>query len=390
MSLANRFFTRLPVRSAAADGQVHLLSAAESRRLRRLQGGVMALAALLSVLGFLAYYLPIYQYPESFPSLHLSLPILGATRLAWGELLWGVALTVAEMWALVFLNIVSVHEVAVATGFLRADNKPQQGDAVLRIGLEKKAQELSQYGIDPFQGMNRWLLFLFNVVLRLKGWLGNQAIRYLTRLLLGRYAVRSVLDFAGMPLYMAINAYSVYAVVREARVILMGQTLIALLTERLPRLELAAAEKELVYDTLQFIAMSKRDFHHNHYLLTKALLAHLQIPPKQYHQLSAGYFETLDRAPAHLQALCRLIILLGFILDGQLSWRERRRLRRLNEAGIVQENAAEVRGALRDFLNGAGINRWGEPYILRLEQESPEPQSIIGGQQATSGGSLVN
>ena len=42
------------------------------------------------------------------------------------------------------------------------------------------------------------MLFLFNLVYRLKGFLANQAVRYLTRLLLGRYAVRALLDFAGV------------------------------------------------------------------------------------------------------------------------------------------------------------------------------------------------
>jgi len=34
--------------------------------------------------------------------------------------------------------------------------------------------------------------FVFNLVLRLKGWLANQAIRYLVQLFLGRYAVRAL------------------------------------------------------------------------------------------------------------------------------------------------------------------------------------------------------
>ena len=129
--------------------------------------------------------------------------------------------------------------------------------------------------------MNKWSLFLFNLVFRLKGWLGNKAIRFLTRLLLGRYAVRAVLDFAGMPLYMAINAYAVYTVMREAKVIILGQAAVGLMLQRLPEVALSSAEQDLLYDTLQYIAISKRDFHGNHYLLTKGLLDHFfRFPPK--------------------------------------------------------------------------------------------------------------
>jgi hypothetical protein len=193
--LYTRFFNRLPMR-LSTDGQLHLLDRQEIRRLRLIQNTVMALAATFSVVGFLGYYLPVYCYPQWFPAAQVSLPFLNAPlRLAWGAFLWGIALMMLELWALVFLNLASVHEIAVTTGFLNADNKAEKGELLLKIGLEIRSPDVRRYGIDPFQGMNLWLLFLFNLVLRLKGWLGNKAIRFLTRLLLGRYAVRAVLDF---------------------------------------------------------------------------------------------------------------------------------------------------------------------------------------------------
>lgn len=365
--LSERFFNRLPVRRLSADGQLHLLDRQEIRRLRLIQNTVMAIAATLSVLGFLAYYLPIYYCPQWFPAAQVSLPFRDAPlRLPWGELLWGIVLMMLELWALVFLNLTSVHEIAVTTGFLTADNKPDKSESLVKIGLEIRSPDVRQYGIDPFQGMNAWLLFLFNLILRLKGWLGSKVIRFLTRLLLGRYAVRAVLDFAGMPLYMAINAYAVYTVMREAKVIVLGQTAIGLLLQRLPEVALSSAEQDLLYDTLQYIAISKRDFHGNHYVLTKGLLDHFHIPTKPNHQLSEDYLDKLQGARPGVQALCRLVILLGFILDGHLSWRERRKLRHLNERHVLPEGDREVKNHLRDFVNGAGISAWSDAYVAKL------------------------
>ena len=138
--------------------------------------------------------------------------------------------------------------------------------------------------------MDKRLLFLFNTILRLKGWfVSNQVIRFLVRLLLGRYAVRALLDFAGMPIYMAINAYSVHAVMREARVIIMGQRLINLLIASLPRRELSTVEQELLYDTLQIARRLQTRLHQNHYLLTKALLEFFHIPAKKFHRLPDNF-----------------------------------------------------------------------------------------------------
>jgi hypothetical protein len=371
MNITARFFHRLPVRPVAADEQLDLLNKEERARLHRIQWKMMSVGAALSVAGFLAYYLPLYNYPHLFPAARLTVPLVNATvDIPLASLLWGVALTVLELWALVLLNIASVHEIAVATGFINTANKTEKSDLLLRIGLEKKATEITQYGIDPFQGLNRWALFFFNLVLRLKGWLGNQAIRYLMRLLLGRYAVRAALDFAGMPLYMAINAYAVYAVMRQARVIVMGQTIIARLMKRLPQAELSEEEKELLYDTLQYIAISKRDFHQNHYLLTKELLDHFHIPPKERLLSVEDYLDRLKSAPAAIKSLCRLIILTGYVLDGQLSWRERLKLRQLNQTGVIEETDREVKRYLYDFVDGAGISDWSEGYISRMEESS--------------------
>jgi hypothetical protein len=368
------FYQKLPARNFGADDRLHLLNGREIEHIRRSQRLAMAIAALLSVIGFLSYYLPVYRYPHLFPSIKLAIPLIGAEiRLPWAELLWCVTLTSIEIYLLTLLNIIGAHQIAVATGFISADAKPERADAVLQIGLEKKATEVNRYGIDPFQDLDKRALFLFNAVLRFKGWFANQALRFLVRLLLGRYAVRALLDFAGMPIYMAINAFSVHAVMREARVVIMGQTLIEILIARLPPRELSAAEKELIYDTLQYIAVCKRDFHHNHYLLTKALLELFHIPKEEYHRLPDDYAERLKQSPPATTALCQLIILLGFMLDGRISWRERLRLRQMNRLGVLKDSYSDVKRYARDFLNGAGADSWSEAYLKNVRLESWPP-----------------
>jgi hypothetical protein len=231
----------------------------------------------------------------------------------------------------------------------------------LSIGLHRKSSEVTRYGIDPFEGLRPWMLFLYNLAFRLKGFLANQAMRYLTRLLLGRYAVRALLDFTGVPVYMAINAYATHAILREAKVVLMGPDAIGRLMRRLANRTPSPAERALAYDTLQYIAVSKRDYHQNHYVLTRELLELWDVPAEPRHSLPADYLERLGSAPPESRAVCQALILAGFVLDGQLSWRERLRLGRLNRLGIVRERAADVKRQLRTFLSGGGLPLDGLP-----------------------------
>lgn len=365
--LFNLFYEKLPVRrSVRADEHLHLLNEAESRHIRRSRRLCIVVAALLSVLGFLAFYLPVYFYPQFFPSFDLTLPFFAASvKVSWAELVWGVLLTVIELMLVVLVNIAGVHEIAVATGFINAENKAEKSATLLGIGLERKNTEVARYGIDPFQGLNKSALFVFNLVLRLKGWLASQAIRFGLRLLLGRYAVRSVLDFSGLPLYMALNAYSVHVVLREAQVSIIGQVIIKNLCDALPRWTMTVEEKNLLYDTLQYIAVSKRDFHQNHYLLTRELLDIFQVPSENPHYLPDDYLERLKRAPERIKTVCQIIILLGFMLDARLSTRERRKIKQLNQLGVLPETYRDIKGYLRDFISGRGVSAWSETYLKR-------------------------
>lgn len=355
MSLFRRFFDRLPVRPVSSDGHLHLLSQEELRNVRRCHRVAVAIAAALSVMGFLMYFLPVYVAPQLFPSVQLT--VFGSeVAFPWAETLWGVVLMVVEIYLLVLLNLWGVHTIAVETGLMGAHNKAEVAESLMDIGLENKHKGLLQYGIDPFLGLNPTLLFVVNLLLRLKGWLGSKILRYAVQRLLGRFAVREVLDFVGMPIYMAINAWSTHAVLREATVIIMGQKLIEHLARRLPaELVRTAAERDLLFDTFRFIAVSKRDFHQNHFLLTKTLIEKYAIEVETAKGSLDDYLARLAAAPGPLRRACELVIVIGFVLDGQLSWRERRRIREFAGRGVFRHTEAEVRRWCRDFVRGAGI-----------------------------------
>ncbi len=363
--LYHAFFARLPVRPVANDGELHLLSPAEIAFIRRRHRQALAAAAGLSVAGFLAYFLPVYSAPALFPSAPVSLPWLGEVVLPWAELVWGVVLMIVEIYLLVLLNLWGVHEIAVATGLMGAHNKRELADQIIGIGLEHEHRGLLDYGIDPFLGLHRGLLFAFNLVLRLKGWLGSKLLRYLVQRLAGRLAVREVLDFVGLPIYMAINAYSTHAVLREARVIIMGQRLIERLIRRLPPTLPGPHARELVRATCQYIAVSKRDFHQNHYLLTRALVERYAIPIKAAPELPADYLQQVRDAEPAVRELCVLLITLGLVLDGHLSWRERRRIATLTREGVLPYTAADVRARCRAFTSGAGLEPLLDRHLAR-------------------------
>jgi hypothetical protein len=119
----------------------------------------------------------------------------------------------------------------------------------------------------------------------------------------------------------------------------------------------------LLYDTLQFIAISKRDFHANHVYLTHHILDAFAVPIKEKHLLSKDYLQNLSKASEPIQNLCKFIIILGFLLDGSFSFREISRLQELNKVQILGDKFEEIRVYKNDFLNGKGIRELEKKYL---------------------------
>jgi hypothetical protein len=358
-ALRRRFFLRLPVRAVEHDDALHLLNPAEVRAIRNRHHLGVAVSASLAVFGGLAYYLPSYWLPEYFHSIEISLAWFGISfRLPWVQLLWGLIPMLLELNLLVFVNIWAVHATAVATGLIDDQTKNERVEQLLHVALSEKRKGLLRFGIDPLLGINRGALFAYTLLLRLKGFLGKKVLQYVVRHVLGRLAVRELLDFLGMPIYMFLNAWSTHVVIREAKIHIMGQQLIVELGRRLPpRAEVDDPEaRALLYDTLQLVAVSKRDFHANHYLLAKTLIETYEVEFEHEKPLARAYIDRLAGAPERLKRLCALVLILGFVLDGKITRRERRRLRELRAAGALDVDVEQVQCWCQEFIDGAGVS----------------------------------
>lgn len=354
-----RFFNALPIRSIETDEDLHLLSTAELALVKRTERWSLVAAALIEVAAYLTIFLPIYEFPDFFENTTLSLggPFVSITgKFHWLKDGWMLLVTLVELYALLLMNLAAVHGIAVATGFIRRDGSAAETAGLIRIALESRFSELTQFGIDPYERMNPWVLYLYLALNRLKGLLGSVILRAILTNIFGREILRVYLDFSGMPIYMLVNMLTTRAILRNARVVIMGETSISIICQQLPKLELSAWESELIYDSLQFIAVSKRDFHANHYHLSKAIINHYNIPVKPAHPLSTDYLDKLKQANKSVADVCRLIIVLGFLLDGNLSRRERQQLAHLQAEGILELDYADLQRYSLGFVEGQGLD----------------------------------
>jgi hypothetical protein len=370
--LYSLYYNRLRIPNINTDNQLHLLNDDEIAAIRRQENLAIFWSAFIGMLGVLFLYLPQYWFPELFPEVEIAIPFIGKIQFSLISTLFGIPLVFVEIYALTLLNIHSVHKIAAATGFINSEDKntDEKRSKLLGISTEEKDKSQLNYGIDPLQGMAKYQIFLITALFALKATLSNLVMKIVVRRVLGRYAVREVLDMLGIPIFAFWNALATRTVLREARVVIMGQNLIDNVLQNISRNEVLKSQfqdpenQTLLYDTLQFIAISKRDFHANHVYLTHHILDNFAVPIKEKHLLSKDYLQNLSKASEPMRNLCKFIIILGFLLDGSFSFREINRLQELNKVQILKEGFEEIRAYKNDFLNGKGLEKLEKKYLI--------------------------
>lgn len=368
-SLYRHFYKRLHVPHTATDTQVHLLNYTELKTINRLEWTAMIVSGIIGTVAVLLLYLPQYQFPQLFPSPKFNLPLVGEIAVPLVATLYGVILVFLEIWALTLVHVYCIHNMAVATGYITEESKFSDGKQkkILAVSTEEKDKSLQNYGIDPYQGMRMSQVWLFNLFIALKATLSNMIVKILVRRILGRYAVRQVLDLLGIPIFAFWNIMATRTILREARVMIMGQNLI---DSFLPFFEKTALKikdvpetKALIYDTLQFIAVSKRDYHANHAYLTAKILPLFEIPVETLHPVPSDYTQRLITAHPSLTRFCQFIIIIGLLLDGQISRRERKRINIFHKEGLLEISVSDIIALKNDFFEGRDISQLVDKYL---------------------------
>jgi hypothetical protein len=174
--------------------------------------------------------------------------------------------------------------------------------------------------------------------------------------MLGRYALRAIIDFAGMPIYAFWNIWGARQVMNEARIRVMAPPLIKRCAEELYLQQKENPEfKKVLYDTLQLISESKRSFHYNHFLLSITMFEKFGIEIKEKPTYNDDYLEEIPNLSPLTRKGVQQLFVFGIMIDGSLSRREKKAIRFLISKGILAYSEEEVAQWCKDYFEGRGI-----------------------------------
>ncbi|MEO1653885.1 MAG: hypothetical protein AAFU64_10085 [Bacteroidota bacterium] len=354
--------------NANKSDEFHILNPKEVKQIHIVKRNALLLSALAGTSGVLLLYLPYYFFESYFWSVNLPLPYLGPTPIPIGFGLYGLVLAIIEISFLVMINLHSVHRIALICGFppMHDPDYERHVRTLFEVALEKPDKEILIFGINPHEGLNKFTIFTYTTLNLLKATLSNLIIKFIVARVLGRFAIRAYVDIIGIPIFACWNMYTAHRVIREAKIRIMAPSLIHNLTESL-REDLASNHNfiETLYEALQFIAVTKRQFHHNHFLLVSRLFEAFPIAIENKKTLSRDELiakaQNLDQNA--LQGLAKLLIF-GILIDGHLSLREKKVLDELNRQSLIHVDFATLKRWERSFINGQGLSELTEAKIV--------------------------
>lgn len=357
--LAYNYFLKLQAHKPFPEDAHHILNPREAAEMRRIRRKAMLEAGIIGAVAVAIYYVPIKIWPAYWDSLTLpwELPLLG--QFNWGKQVWSLLLVFIELFLLTRLNIWSVAHTANACGFpdRRDPNYDHHLEQLFTVGLESKNKETLRFGIDPYEDTPRFTLFLFTLWNLFRATLASFVVKFVFTKTILRNELRALSDFSTMPLFFVWNAWATWKVTVASEVYIMAPGLIQDLCKEVKPLHGDQNFRQNIFDAMQYVVTVKRSFHHNHYLLVKRLVEVFELQDfKDQETDRLAFLQKIKDSPSEIKRAYSKLIVMGIIIDGGISWRERKALRYLWREGIISINPEQARQWCRDFRKGRGLN----------------------------------
>lgn len=347
------------------EDELYILSTKELTALKKIRINTFIKAGLAGVLGVALLYIPYHVFGESlFPKRTFFIPWIELDiELEIEFLVYSLVLVLVEIYYLTYVNIHAVSAIAKACGCPSKSDPylKENVDSLVNVGLEKKQKDLKKLGINPYDGLSKVGVWIFQTLVKLKAAVSGFLWKLIVKKLLGRYALRMLVDLLGAPLYAAWNIYASRKVMNEARVRVMAPPLINKFTTLLHREFGNNPEfKGIIYDAMQAISTTKRSFHYNHFLLASSLLQKFEIEILEKPKLNSNFLKDIDELSQEIQNSVAKLILFGIIIDGGLTTIEKRSINRLKSEGVLNYSMDEINEWSKDFFDGKGLDHFFE------------------------------
>ncbi len=347
------------------DEAKELLNDIERTELQKTKNYIIFWAACYGACGVIFLYIPFYLFPFLFPIYQVNLwGIQFSFSLSFT--IYGLFLAILEIVLLIILNLKAVAKVSHICNFpnQKDRNFDKHFKILYEVSIEKQAKELLDFDINPMEGLSKWQISLYSIWNKIKATLSNMLLKMLVGRVLGRFMLRYsflsfLVDFISLPIFAFWDAYTSYRVFRETKVrVLAPDTIRRFVITFKRKLYHDENFKAVLLDCLRFIAIAKRSFHHNHYILAENIVNGFDLViDKNREKLNLEMLlQTIKKLSPEARITLAKLFILGMLVDGYLSKRDWIVLKNLDKTeDLISFNYKELKKWEQDFIKGRGL-----------------------------------
>ena len=236
-------------------------------------------------------------------------------------------------------------------------------EELVSIGLGKDQKRFTEVGINPYQNFSKTGVLFLRVLFIIKAMLSSFVFKIVIKKVLGRLAIRAVVDLAGIPIYAVWNAYASSIVIRKTD---MRMKAMKQMNKTGKHFHDKYKDKkeftELLYDTFEYIALTKKSFYPTDYIFAKHFFSIFNIKIKEEHKLSENYFKKIKLLPNDIKLAIGQILILGFLLDGKIGSFEISIIKELNSDNIIPYSLEHIKIWTKQYKLGNGFDEMFNTY----------------------------
>lgn len=342
-----------------ADTIIEAISFTERLALNRNTRRTVLRSAFLGGVMVIFLVIPQWLLPDFFSKGLISCMIFNVTIEAnLFSLTWSVMLIIIELIVLQLWHLAAIRNVAIFTGYaswnvLRTNDRV--AEEISAIAMQHKPNDIRSMGFDPYSGLSKMRLYMIGLLSVVKAAISNWILRALLLRVLGRFAIREVLDIAGVPVYAFWNGFTSWRLLRRGRIAFTGEYILRKWMHQWQNESFTQQEIQLFHEATQQVFMMRRGYHPNLIALGR-LINNMGKRNEAMNVSSASFLVRFPHCSNKAKGFIHDIFLLGIVLGEIRAYQSTPFFKTLNDAETKLIDSEKIR-AMRDKLNS------GEPIF---------------------------
>lgn len=276
---------------------------------------------------------------------------------------WGIVLgvtiiaTLFEIFYIYYDMMVKTHALTKAAHidlFIVKDPRRDISSGLVRAALELPNRKKFDINIDPRRESSKIIILLATIMYKLKISVTNFILKAMVRRMMGRAISRAWLNFLAVPVVALWNAVVCWLVIREVKIRLLGPSAANEVLNQLNSLdfELSSMAKLSLLRAVGSCIVKTADLHPNLEYLYRTLDEKIPEHTNVILDDSRLFLADLPQLKPKEQKIVLRMLVYAAILDGKITFREKRLLVNAFKACKVKINLHKINLALTTYKEG--------------------------------------